>query len=86
MKGVRAWTAVAAMLFCESAVADFDKAIQAYERGQYRDAQRNFLMAAADGDPRAQEVVGVMYALGPQVYPGVQQDLGNAFLAVPRGA
>jgi TPR repeat protein len=58
--------------------ADFDDAMAAYERGDYVGAQAAFLAAARRGDAQAQEIVGFMYAFGPQLYAGTTRDMEAA--------
>jgi len=65
------------VLLGSSAVArasDLEEAMQYYDRGDYVHAAQRFHAAAVTGDARAQEVLGLMYALGGEVYPGVPHD------------
>lgn len=64
----------------------FEEAMQDYERGKYVGAHMKFRTAAEMGDARAQEVLGLMYAFGPQLYPGVTQDLRAAGVWLDRAA
>ena len=48
---------------------------RAFERGDYRAAHDDLLIAAGDGEPLAQELIGFMYALGTIAYPGISQNL-----------
>jgi uncharacterized protein len=57
---------------------DFDDAMSAYERGDYVTAQAGLLAAARRGDAQAQELVGFMYAFGPQLYAGTTRDIEAA--------
>lgn len=75
------WTAEA-----DAAATIFEKAMQDYERGDYVRAQMKFRIAADSGDARAQEIVGLMYAVGPQLYPGIVQDLRAAAAWLDRAA
>jgi TPR repeat protein len=50
----------------------------AYERGEYAKAEAKLHTAAQKGNQQAQELLGFMYAFGPQVYPGVRQDFRMA--------
>jgi len=75
------WVAAIALACAASrfAVANpFDEARALYEDGRYREAQAKLLPAARAGDPQAQELLGFLYAFGPQVYPGVKRDLRAA--------
>ena len=45
-----------------------------YESGQYALAVPPLQAAALAGDPRAQEILGFMYAMGGGLYPGVPRD------------
>lgn len=58
--------------------APLDEGRQAYEKGEYAQAHERFLAAARQGDSAAQEYLGFMYAVGPEVFPGVHQDLSAA--------
>lgn len=50
-----------------------------YAKGQFRDAFGNFYWAAIRDDARAQEIVGLMYMLGPKVYgPGMRGNRAEA--------
>ena len=50
-----------------------------YAEGRYRDAFGNFYWAAIRDLAQAQEIVGMMYLLGPETYgPGIRRDLGEA--------
>lgn len=64
----------------------FEEAMQDYERGSYVAAHLKFRSAAERGDARAQEIVGLMYAFGPQLYPGIPQELHTAALWLDRAA
>jgi len=46
----------------------------AYEQGRFAEAEGHFIAAALAGDPRAQEILGVMYTLGSALYPGVARN------------
>jgi hypothetical protein len=80
MSSLAALAAVLSALATADAEAGtvFEEAMQDYERGEYVRAHIKFRIAAEMGDARAQEVVGLMYAFGPQLYPGVTQDLRAA--------
>lgn len=64
----------------------FEEAMQDYESGEYVKAHVKFRIAAEKGDARAQEILGLMYALGPQLYPGVAQNLCAAATWLDRAA
>jgi TPR repeat protein len=57
-----------------AAAGDMERAMELYERQQYRPALDHFLAAAQSGDARAQEILGFMHAFGPALYPGVARD------------
>lgn len=57
---------------------DLERGWLAFERGDYRVAHDRMIIAAQDGEPAAQELVGLMYALGPEVYPGIEADAALA--------
>lgn len=54
--------------------SDFDKAVKAYERGDYPTALRLFRSLAKGGNADAQNNLGLMYAMGR----GVEQDYTEA--------
>ena len=54
--------------------SDMGRAMQLYQRQQYRLALDHFLAAAQSGNPFAQEILGFMHAFGPALYPGVTAD------------
>lgn len=58
--------------------AELDDALSAYERGKYQQAGALLHSAASSGDPRAQELLGMMYAFGPRLYSGMAMDLRAA--------
>lgn len=60
------------------ASATLEEAMQAYERGDYVKAQSELLVAARSGDSQAQELLGFMYAMGPELYPGTTRNLHAA--------
>src|SRR5258706_689339 len=55
-----------------------DDAMAAYERGSYLEAETMLLVAGHAGHPHAQELLGFMYAIGPDLYPGVWRSLEAA--------
>lgn len=61
-----------------SRASDFEDAMQFYDSGRYVLAVDRFRAAAGHGDARAQEILGFMYALGSDTYPGVPRDLRSA--------
>ena len=71
--------AASAVLFLDLQVgdvtaSDMGRAMQLYQRQQYRLALDHFLAAAQSGNPFAQEILGFMHAFGPALYPGVAAD------------
>lgn len=70
----------------ELGATTFEEAMRDYERGDYIRAHTKFRLAAEKGDPRAQEVLGLMYAFGHQLYPGIAQDLRAAGAWLDRAA
>jgi TPR repeat protein len=50
-------------------------AMTAYERGSYLEAESMLLVAGHAGHPNAQELLGFMYAIGPDLYPGIWRSL-----------
>ena len=63
------------LLMSEPAMADFKSGGDAYKRGDYETAAREFLPLAKNGDHRAMYALGSMYSVGN----GVPQDLKEAF-------
>lgn len=63
-------------------VADFDKATKAYLLGQYEKARYEALIAASDGHPAAQMLLGQLYFNGE----GVEKDLDHAMFWYNRAA
>jgi len=74
--------ALAASLLSLSGTAQardsFEDARVAYEQGDFQRAHEGFLARAKTGDAEAKELLAFMYALGPDVFPGVPQDLKMA--------
>lgn len=52
--------------------------MDAYARGDYVGAHSELLFVARVGQAEAQEFLGVMYAVGASVYPGVSMDVQAA--------
>jgi len=61
-----------------AAAGDMERAMEYYEKQNYSLARLHFISAAKTGDARAHEILGVMYALGSAVYPGVDRDYPSA--------
>jgi TPR repeat protein len=55
--------------------AALEDALAAYQRGDYPEAEALLLVAGHAGHPNAQELLGFMYAIGPDLYPGVWRSL-----------
>jgi TPR repeat protein len=66
--------------------AELDDAHQAYEAGRYVEAQGKLLTSARKGDREAQELLGMMYAFGEDLYPGVKRDPRAAVSWLQRAA
>ena len=82
---------VAATMLCLSCGSGYsaegiEEALLAYERGNYAEAEMGLLQAAQAGDAQAQEMLGLMYAMGTGVYPGVPRNLVAAALWFDRAA
>lgn len=60
---------LSALLFCvtTTALADFEKARNAYLREDYATALKEFRMEAMQGNPEAQSILGLMYTEGQGV-------------------
>ena len=57
-----------------AAASGFEVAVRAAEAGDFETARREFAALAADGDPRGENGLGVLYVRGQ----GMEQDLGRA--------
>jgi TPR repeat protein len=66
--------------------ADIDNARVAYSKGEYAVAHDRLLAAARKGDADAQELLGMMHMVGPEVFPGVPQDLTQSAVLLQRAA
>jgi len=55
--------------------AGLEGAMAAFERGDYLEAEAMLLVAGHAGHPNAQEILGFMYAIGPDLYPGIWRSL-----------
>jgi TPR repeat protein len=53
-------------------------AMEAYDRESYVEAESLLLAQAHNGDAHAQELLGFLYAIGPDLYPGVWRNLIEA--------
>jgi TPR repeat protein len=74
-------------LAMQAAYADeLDRAQLAYGNGHYAIAHDELLSASRKGDAQAQELLGIMYLVGPPVFPGVPQDLTQAAVLLDRAA
>lgn len=61
-------------LVCSNVSASFDKATRAYLLGDFEKARYESLVAATDGDPKAQMLLGQLYFNGE----GVKKDINHA--------
>jgi TPR repeat protein len=55
-----------------------ERAEEACENYQWREALAWFEVAAESGDRRAQQIAGLMSLYGERLYPGVARDVGRA--------
>jgi len=81
---------VAAMLSlairaCQAAPA-LKAAMKAYGRADYTEAASRLLAAAINGLPEAQQLLGFMYAIGGDFYPGIKRNMEVAGLWLERAA
>lgn len=58
----------------DSPEIEFDRAMQAYEQGRFHIAQARLQDAARGGHARAHEILGYMYLVGAELYPGVDRN------------
>jgi TPR repeat protein len=56
----------------EGALAE---AMAAYDQSNFLEAETLLLVAGHAGHPNAQELLGFMYAIGPDLYPGIWRSL-----------
>ena len=63
-----------------------DQAMEDYAHARYVKAEGALRVAAEHGDVRAQEILGFMYAFGPEVYPGIHYDRHEAAVWFGRAA
>lgn len=68
------------------AMPPFEQGLADYEAGRYPQALIALHEAAAADNPRAQEMLGWMYLIGPSLYPGVPRDLRAATQWLDRAA
>jgi TPR repeat protein len=52
-----------------------DDALAACDRGDYLAAESLLLVAGHAGHPHAQELLGFIYAIGPDLFPGIRRSL-----------
>jgi TPR repeat protein len=64
----------------------FEQAMDDYAHARYVSAEGGFRAAAELGDVRAQEILGYMYAFGPNLYPGIQHNRHEAAVWFERAA
>lgn len=68
-------TVVLLCVYCSIAMADLEKARDMMEAGEFETAMQALLPAARSGNAEAEELIGVMYAMGL----GVERDDMRAF-------
>ena len=68
------YTIILSFLFSSVCLADWDAGVDAYDAGDYETALKEFKAAAEQGDVKAQNNLGYMYAHGH----GVTQDYKEA--------
>ena len=68
-------TAIAALLVCSTAFAELEQARDLMDEGNYNAAYQELWPAARSGNAEAEELIGVMYAMGL----GVEKDDQRAF-------
>lgn len=69
-----------------AAADEMTDGMHAYEHARYPEAMAHFVLAANSGNAEAQEIVGLMYAYGSSLYPGVPQDSKAAAAWLDRAA
>lgn len=73
-------------LCAQGGTANFEQAMDDYEHARYARAEGALRTAAEQGNVRAQEVLGFMYAFGPSLYPGIHYDRHEAVVWFDRAA
>jgi TPR repeat protein len=68
------------------AARGLEDAMAAFDRGGFVEAEGKLLVAAHNGNAHAQEMLGFLYAIGPDLYPGVWRNLLTARLWFERAA
>ena len=75
MKALRAMACALGLVAASAGrCGELEEGKRAYESGNYAAAHRTLLLAAGSGDAEAQELVGLMYAFGTELYPGVPRN------------
>ena len=69
-----------------NAVPTLKNAMLAYSNGDYEYAAGKLLAAALDEIPEAQQLLGFMYAIGGEFYPGVERNMSVANYWLERAA
>lgn len=73
------------LIFASPGSADFDAASKAYQNQDYGLAYKGFSELAAEGDPRAQTVLGIMYKYGESVEVDLRQSFSWYLKAAEAG-
>lgn len=78
--------ACAAGFTARAGAPGFEQAMDDYAHARYVRAEFGFRAAADLGDVRAQEILGLMYVFGPNLYPGIPQNRHEAAVWLERAA
>jgi TPR repeat protein len=78
--------ACAAGFTARAGAPGFEQAMDDYAHARYVRAEFGFRAAAELGDVRAQEILGLMYAFGSDLYPGIPQNRHEAAVWLERAA
>ena len=86
LSAVLVFTGCAVSPTAHAGAPGIDQAMDDYAHARYVKAEGGFRAAAELGDVRAQEILGFMYAFGPDVYPGIAYDRHEAAVWFGRAA
>ena len=84
--GVLISAGCAPTLMAQAGAPGIVQALNDYERARYVRAEAGLRVAAEQGNVRAQELLGFMYAYGPTVYPGIAYNRYEAAMWFERAA
>jgi TPR repeat protein len=86
LSAIMLFTGCSASPTAHAGAPGIDQAMEDYSYARYVKAESAFRAAAEQGDVRAQEILGFMYAFGPDIYPGIRHDRHEAAVWFGRAA